>query len=127
MTLFFNLQTLESRTQSEPRKLVETLRLHFLKKTIPKNAKTLVKPLKNLVGHSFLLNASPLFADTKTDISYISQYIRLAGRRDYAMYKLYGHKFLDLSYFLDVSLDSIKHNPLLTIKNNKIYFKYEEI
>lgn len=126
MTLFFNLQTLESKTQLEPKKLVETLKLHFQKKTIPKNAKTLVKPLNNLVGNSFLLNAAPLFADKTTDINYIAQYIRLAGRRDYVLYKLYGQKFLDLSYFLDIDISSIKHNPLLTITENKIHFKYED-
>jgi len=124
MTLFFNLQTLESKTQLDSKKLVETLKLHFLNKTIPKNARTL-RPIK-LVGNSFILNAAPLFADKITDINYIAQYIRLAGRRDYVLYKLYGQKFLDLSYFLDIDLNAVKYNPLLTITNNKIHFKYEE-
>lgn len=127
MTLFFNLQLLENKTQLEPKKLVETLRLHFRKKTIPRNTKQSVKPLSNLVGSSFLLNPSQLFADKTTDISYIAQYIRLAGRRDYTLYKMYGHKYLDLSYFLDIDINSIKTNPLLNITQNKIYFKYEEI
>jgi predicted RNA-binding protein associated with RNAse of E/G family len=58
---------------------------------------------------------------------YKAQYIRLAGRRDYAIYKYYGHKYLDLSYYLDINLDTIKNNPLTKITENKIYFKYEEI
>ena len=126
MTLFFNLQLLEQRTSCNPKQLVETLRLHFQKKTIPRNSKQLVKPLKNMVGSSFLLNPDLLFADKITDISYIAQYIRLAGRRDYTTYKLYGHKYLDLSFFLDIDVNSIKTNPLLKITENKIYFKYEE-
>lgn len=126
MTLFFNLQLLEQRTSCNPKQLVETLRLHFQKKTIPRNSKQLVKPLKNMVGSSFLLNPDLLFADKITDISYIAQYIRLAGRRDYTTYKLYGHKYLDLSFFLDIDVNSIKTNPLLNITENKIYFKYEE-
>ena len=127
MTLFFNLQTLETKTECNPQKLVESLKLHYLGKTLPKNAKDKVKPLNNLVGTSFLLNAASLFADSNTDIVYKAQYIRLAGRRDYVLYKLYGYRYLDLSYFLDIDLNAIKYNPLLTITENKIYFKYEEI
>lgn len=126
MTLFFDLQTLETKTKNDSKKLVETLRLHYLKKIAPKNVKDLVKPL-NLVGTSFLLNAKALFEDKTTDIIYKAQYIRLAGRRDHLLYKLYSYKHLDLSYFLDINVNTIKHNPLLTITENKIYFKYEEL
>lgn len=127
MTLFFNLQTLETKTKCNPQTLVETLKLHYLGKTLPRNSKDKVKPIRNLVGTSFLLNAASLFADTTTDIVYKAQYIRLAGRRDYVLYKLYGYRYLDLSYFLDIDLNAIKYNPLLTINNRQIYFKYEEI
>lgn len=127
MTLFFNLQTLETKTRNDPKKLVEALRLHYLGKTAPKNAKDLVKPLSNIVGTSFLLNAKALFEDKTTDIVYKAQYIRLAGRRDYLLYKLYNYNYLDLSYFLDINVNTIQHNPLLTITENKIYFKYEEL
>jgi hypothetical protein len=127
MALFFDLQTLETKTRSDSVKLVEVLRLHYLGKTAPKNARDLVKPLNKLVGTSFLLNAKALFEDKTTDIAYKAQYIKLAGRRDYLLYKLYGYKHLDLSYFLDINVKIIQHNPLLTITENKIYFKYEEI
>lgn len=126
MTLLFNLSLLESETQCDPKKLVELLGLHYRKKTIPKSYRSR-KPLKNLSGTSFLLNAAPLFNDKSTDVIYKAQYIRLAGRRDYANFKYYGIKYLDLSFFQDIDLDAIKHNPLLTITQNKIYFKYEEI
>ena len=126
MILFFNLRTLEAKTKNNPKLLVETLQLHFLNKTLPKNARTQAKPLLNMSGNSYIINAAPLFADKTTDIIYKAQYIKLAGRRDYLQYKLYGDTALDLSYFLDINLDYIKHNPLLTITNNKIKFKYEE-
>lgn len=126
MILFFNLRTLEAKTKNNPKLLVETLQLHFLNKTLPKNARTQAKPLLNMSGNSYIINAAPLFADKTTDIIYKAQYIKLAGRRDYLQYKLYGDTTLDLSYFLDINLDYIKHNPLLTITNNKIKFKYEE-
>lgn len=99
------------------------LERHSGKKLIPKNNRD--KPYyRNLAGHSFLLDAASLFSDT-SDIAYKAQYIRLAGRRDYSLYKLYRVTYLDLSYFKDIDLDAIKHNPLLTITQNKIYFKYE--
>ena len=127
MALLFDLYTLEQATQCDPQKLVRTLELWFNKKYIPKNRYTKVKPLLNLVGNNYLLNPAPLFSDKSTDVAYIAQYIRLAGRRDYYQYKYYNIRYLDLSYYSDINLDAIKTNPLLTINDNKIHFKYEEI
>lgn len=126
MTLLFDLYRLEQETECDPHKLVKVLELYYNKKTIPKNHYTKVKPLRHLVGNSYLLNPAPLFNDKTTDIAYKAQYIRLAGRRDYANYKYYNDKHLDLSYFGDINIDALKHNPLLTITKNKIHFKYEE-
>lgn len=127
MALLFNLYTLEQATQCDPEKIVVTLELWFNKKIFPKNRYTKVKPLLNLSGNNYLLNPAPLFNDKTTDVAYKAQYIRLAGRRDYFQYKYYNTKYLDLSYYTDINLDAIKTNPLLTITDNKIHFKYEEI
>ena len=126
MTLFFNLPLLESKTQCDSVKLVETLRLHFIRKSIPKNQYSKIKPILNLNGNSFLINPATFFADTSTDIVYKAQYIRLAGRRNYAIYKHYGYTYLELSFYSDIDLNAIKPNPLLKITENKIHFKYEE-
>jgi len=126
MILFFNLGILEAETLGNPKQMVETLRLFYTKKQIPKNSYSKVKPIRNLIGNSYLINPDGFFADNITDIIYKSQYIQLAGRRDYSLYKLYDVKYLDLSYFKDIALDNIKTNPLITITQNKIYFKYEE-
>jgi hypothetical protein len=123
MAVFFNLELLEAESKCDPVLMLLILERHFGKKLIPKN-KTEKVSYKNLYGNSFLLNARPLF-DDNTDISYKAQYIRLAGRRDYSLYKFYKVTYLDLSYYKDIDLDLIKHNPLLKIENNKIYFKYE--
>lgn len=123
MALFFNLDLLETETNCDPKLMISMLERHFSKKLIPKNYREL-NSFKNLSGHSFLLNAQPLF-DSTCDIAHKAQYIRLAGRRDYSLYKLYRVVYLDLSYFKDIDLDALKHNPLLTITDNKIYFKYE--
>ena len=123
MALFFNLDLLETETNCDPKLMLSMLERHFSKKLIPKNHREL-NSFKNLSGHSFLLNAQPLFSDP-CDIAHKAQYIRLAGRRDYSLYKLYRVVYLDLSYFKDIDLDAIKYNPLLTITDNKIYFKHE--
>lgn len=127
MALLFNLLTLEQETKCNPEKLVKTLEMYFNKKIIPKNSFSKIKPIANLSGNSYLLNPNLLFNDKFTDIIFKAQYIRLAGRRDYSHYKLYGVTYLDLSYFLDIDLNNIKANPLLTISSTTIHFKYEEI
>jgi hypothetical protein len=68
MTLFFNLTLLENNTQCDPIKLVEQLRLHFIRKSIPKNQYTKIKPILNLTGNSFLIKPSLIFDDKNTDI-----------------------------------------------------------
>lgn len=123
MALFFNLDLLETETNCDPKLMLSMLERHFSKKLIPKNNRDKIT-CANLAGHSFLLNAQPLFSET-CDIAHKAQYIRLAGRRDYSLYKLYRVVYLDLSYFKDIDLDALKHNPLLTITDNKIYFKHE--
>lgn len=126
MILFFNLSILEADTLGNPRQMVEKLQLFYTKKHLPKNSYSRVKPIRNLTGNSYILNPAKFFADNITDIIYKSQYIQLAGRRDYSLYKLFNEKYLDLSYFKDINIDNIKTNPLITITQNKIYFKYEE-
>ena len=79
-----------------------------------------------LIGNSYLTNPGQLFFDRNTDVLFKAQYIQLAARRSYQQYKDLGINYLDLSYFPDLNLEAIKHNPLLITKNNKIYFKYEE-
>lgn len=122
--LFFNVLALEAQTQCDPQQMLEKLYLHYTKKLIPKS-KFSAKPLPNLVGYSFLVNPQDFFNDKTTDIIYRSQYIQLAGRRDYSLYKYYKHSYLDLTFFQDLDTTIISHNPLLTIDNNKINFKYE--
>jgi hypothetical protein len=125
MTLFFNISLLEQDTQCNPKLMVEKLRLWYSRKRIPKNYATKIKPLSKLFGDSFLLNPNAFFSDTKTDIIYKCQYLQLAGRRSWSDYVHFGATYLDLSLFQDVDLNKLKTNPLLTIANNKIYFKYE--
>ncbi len=125
-TLFFNVKILEENTACNPQYMITALWHWYKKNTIPKRANEKYKPIKNLAGYSYLLHPDRFFKDKTTDIIWKAQVIRLAGRRDYSLYKMYGFKFLDLSYFPDIDINAIESNPLITIKENKIYFKYEE-
>jgi hypothetical protein len=127
MTLFFNIEVLEKETKGDPNYLIIGLEKWFLKEHLPRNNREKYKPLKkSLSGYSFLLQPERFFKDKTTDIIYRAQYLKLAARRDYTQYKLYGSKFLDLSFLPDINLQAIESNPIILIKQNKIYFKYEE-
>lgn len=121
MTLFFNLDTLEktARTSVE---FISLLGNHYHKR-LP----TRKEPRKavSLKGESFILNPEPLFS-TKVDSGYVVQYIKLAAKRDYGLYKHYGTKSLLLSYYPDINLEAIKTNPLLVITDSEIHFLYED-
>lgn len=128
MTLFFDIELLEQKTNCDPGYMLKALHNWFIKRIVPKNSKEKYKPLQvSLNGASFLLNPKEFFADKTTDKIWLVQYLRLAARRDYTLYKIYGIKYLDISFMPDLNIESIKLNPLLLITDNKIYFKYEEI
>ena len=119
--LFFNWINLVKESKGDPLSVVDLLK-RFKENRIIKYG------LRNkLKGYSFLLHPSLILEDKTTDILYIYQYLLLAARRDYSNYKLYGARTLPLSYYPDIDLSSISHNPLLKVINNELYFKYEEL
>lgn len=120
MTIFFDLDNLEAESCNNPTKFITLLYNHY-KGRLPK-----LTTKRKLHGKSFILNPEPLFSRSNIDILYIIQYIKLAARRDYALYKLYNFAGLDLSYFPDIDIDKLRTNPLLTIDHNQIHFLYEE-
>lgn len=119
--LFFNWINLVRESGSNPSKTISILNDYNNNRILKYGLK------RKLVGNSFLLNAKEILNDKNTDILYIYQYILLAARRDYYLYKLYGVRTLPLSYYPDIDKSTIVHNPLLKIQNNEIYFKYEEL
>jgi hypothetical protein len=121
MTLFFNFENLVKETDNNPIKLTSLLREYANPHKLLKN-----NLRSKLRGHNFLLNPDYILEDRVTDVLYIYQYILLASKRNYAAYQLYGIKYLPLSHFPDLNLDSIKTNPLLKITQTEVQFKYEE-
>ena len=126
MTFFFNLGYLEKISCDHPTKFI-TLLENFYHKKMPRQRKGINYSRTSMIGNSFLLNPEPLFKNKTIDILYIVQYIKLAARRDFILYKQYGVKALQLSYFPDINMEVIKTNPLLKITNTEIFFAYEEL
>ena len=110
----FNFEKLQKLSKGNAAKLIEILESYY------KGFES------NLNGTSYLINPNEFFSDRSTDILFKSQYIQLAARRSYQQYRDLGYTYLDLTYYPDLKIDAIKYNPLLTITNNKLYFKYEE-
>lgn len=126
MALFFNLETLEAQSCNNTEQFLSMLEFHYSKR-LPANRFTKLKPSKvSLAGTSFILNPLDFFKDKSTDPIFKLQYVKLAARRDYNLFKQYGYKSLQTSYFPDIKYDSIKYNPLLKITPTEISFKYEE-
>lgn len=118
---------MQKETKDDPHYMVVALHRWFKKDLVPKNAKQKYKPLrKSLHGVSWLLKPEPFFDDTTTDIIWRVQYLKLAAKRDYTLYKLYKLTYLDTTFMPDLNVQAIRFNPLLKFAQNKIYFKYEE-
>lgn len=126
MALFFNLDLLESESDQNDNKFLALLRYHYDNTTVvPRYEK--YKPLtKSLKGNSFLINPRPVLYNTDRLPSDLVNYIRLAGRRDLLLYRNYNILYLDKNLYPELNLEAIKNNPLITISNNQIKFKYEE-
>lgn len=127
MALFFNLENLEKEADGNSEKFLALLEYHY-RGSIPNSKHSRYKRSKlSLRGTSFVLNPGPIFDNDNTDPLYLVQYVKLCGRRDYGLYRLYGIKTLDLSFYPDLNLTQIKSNPLLKVVNKHIHFKFEEI
>ncbi len=125
MCLFFDLNKLEDQSCNDPTKFLYMLYYYWTKAPLNKENR-FVQSKISLAGHSYILNPSDLFYDQQTDELFKVQYIKLAARRDYSLYRQYNYCRLQTSYFPDLKIDSIKSNPLLDIKQTEIIFKYEE-
>jgi hypothetical protein len=123
MTLRFNLEKLQKKTKQHW-DLLDILLDYRAGKWVRLQNNKITSDMFD--GPSFLLNPNQLLNDKQTDRLFIVQYIKLAGRRSWQFYKELGYKFLDLTYYPDIDISLLKYNPLLEIKNKRIYFKYEE-
>lgn len=117
MALFFDLTSIQKEAKCNPNTIL----------TIFDSLSNNLSLGSKFVGTNFLLNPKGLLTrKTNIDILYKIQYIVLASKRDYINYKLYNFAGLDLSLYPDLNRKAIASNPLLEIKNNILYFLYEE-
>jgi hypothetical protein len=123
--MFFNVDNLDKEAKSDSKRFMQILHDHFLGRSIPKS-KWSPRVKSQITGLSYMLNPAPIFNLKSVDINYLVQYVKLTALRDYSLYKLYGYAGLDLTFFPDIIYSNIKHNPLIQIVGNHIYFKYEE-
>ena len=122
--LFFDWKKILSnaRTMKDIVKAID-IKQHNL---IPKNCKDPFFHLygKDISGTSFILNPER-FLSIKASIDDKVFCLNLASKRDYAQYKLFNNRGLDLR-FITEDIYSVKSNKLIEIENNTIYFKFEE-
>lgn len=122
--LFFNFEKLEKLAKGDLAYAFSMLETFITKR------KPVLYPNKkysidlNLSGKSWLLNPTTLLRSNVED-AYKYQYLILASKRDYTLYLTYKLTSLPISYFPDLDLDKIRFNPLLSVHDNNIHFKYE--
>lgn len=119
--MFFNIHALELAAPNNPEKFIALLGYHY--KGVSSYKKKGYRSI-NLAGNSFLLNPAPIF-NSNDSLTHKVQYIRLAARRDYTLYKYYNIASLDLSYFPDVDTAKLISNNIVKVVDNKVEFKYE--
>lgn len=125
MTVFFDINKLEKSAGTDSQYLLNLLAFHYYNGAHRSRFIKKADLYKNFSGKNWILNPEPLFLDRSTDPIFLAQYVKLAARRSYTMYKLYSFKYLDLSFYPEISISAIKYNPLLIIQQNKVYFKHE--
>lgn len=124
MAIFFNEELLQELSCNDPLKYLALLEYHT-HGNLAKNKYAKYKPsTKSLTGLSFLLYPEPLFKTT-VDPLYKIQYIKAAAKRAYTLYKYHKILSLPLSYYPELNLAAAKSNPLLTVTNTELKFKYE--
>ena len=123
--LFFDIQKLEKLADGNDLKFVFLLYKWWKYKDLVfrKGDKfRLTEPLAGNTG--WLIHPEKLFTQAD-DVIFMVQYIRLAAKRDLLMFNHYGVTTLPTSYYTDLNIEQLKHNPLLTITDTEIKFKYE--
>ena len=80
---------------------------------------------KDFSGQSFIINPEGLLKASATNKE-IAEYLALASYRNYSYYQTTNDASLDL-FHSPMSEHKIKQNRLLSIRNGRIHFKYEEV
>lgn len=97
-----------------------------LSKKIPRNLFHIVeRPFPK--GSSYLINLDALLLNSQLySLEEIYLYLDLASRRNVFDYKMRGEKTLSTAFLTEIELEQIKRCSLIKLKNDTIYFIYEQ-
>jgi hypothetical protein len=80
---------------------------------------------KYIRGPCFLINPNEVLLNAK-EPNDLYMYIELASKRNIFDYYIRGIKHLPLILVPEYLIEWVKINPMLEIKNENVYFKYEQ-
>ena len=94
-------------------------------KNSTKDIYALLPNLHTMPGKSFIVDLHDLIKDSSADVGEKIDYLMLCSFRNWVDYKFYKNLTLDRR-FTNLTDQRIISNPLLAIRNGRIYFKWEE-
>jgi|SaaInl7_135m_RNA_FD_contig_123_13878_length_18446_multi_7_in_0_out_2_9 hypothetical protein len=126
--IFYNWERMAYLANGDPKNIILMVaRLTYRLSCPSRNPQKSIFYKSNLNGDSYLLNPRLLLKNENTvSFKHMAEYVGLASYRRYNDYKMTNESTL-LLYQNKMKIANIKTNPLLTIRDNKIHFKLEEI
>jgi len=76
-------------------------------------------------GPCFMLNLDKVLQEA-TNPNYLYIYLELASKRNLFDYKMRGINYLPMHFVPEYLLGLVETNPMLEVKDEKLYFKYEQ-
>jgi len=96
----------------------------YLNRKIPEKViRAVAQPY--IPGTCFLLDLPTVLVEAKTPND-LYLYLELASKRNIFDYNIRKMTYLSLILVEEYQLDWVSINPLMTIENDKVYFKYEQ-
>ena len=125
--LYYNWKRIMRLSERKSCKIISAIESMLQNKPSSYFAKHLVKNGIDLKGTSYLLNPEPLVAKRYLwGSKHTAEYIGLAALRNIVDYTVFGDKSLEIEKS-PIPIEKLKSNKLLTIRNGRIYFYYEEL
>lgn len=125
--IFYDLRSIQRVAKRDPKRYISALRVLCGEVPCNKFDPLYFFYLKDFSGKSFLVNPQALLDNTFFySAKDIAEYVALASYRNYSHYATTGDTSLDL-FHSPVSQDIINKNRLLSIENDKVLFKFEEV
>lgn len=102
--------------------------LNLFTQVATKQYKSVAKLKKALIKrdtYGYVLHEQELASIIKQNIANdVCVYLKLASLRNYAKYLETNDDRLPIYFYIGTNIEKLKRNPLLTVDDNYIYFKY---